>query len=120
MWIMLNDGFLSIIKKDCAPDELLVQARRPGDIERVFPQVVVQETLENDYRYQAAVKKSLVMEAISKRIEAIDYPDFTESVEGGDLLNAYMEVWGDMENIQVGGACNRHVKRNQLLGGGGY
>ena len=120
MWMMLNDGFLSIIKKDCADDELLVQARRAGDIERIFPQAAVQETLDNDYRYQAAVKKAAVMAAISSRIDAIDYPDFMESVEGNDLLNAYMEVWGDMENIQIGGSCNRHVKRNRMLGGGGY
>ncbi len=120
MWMMLNDGFLSIIKKDCAEDELLVQARRAGDIERVFPQAVVQETLDNDYRYQAAVKKRVVMEAVSSRIDAIDYPDFMESVEGNDLVNAYMEVWGDMENIQIGGSRNRHAKRNWMLGGGGY
>ncbi len=120
MWIMLNSGFLSIIKKDCADDELLVQARRTGDIERVFPQAVVQETPDNDYRYQAVVKKAKVMEALSNCIASIDYPDFIESVDGTDLLNAYMEVWGDMENIQVGGSCNRHAKRNRLLGGGGY
>ena len=120
MWIMLADGFLSIIKKDCAADELLVMARRKGDIERVFPDVVSQETPDNDYRYQAAVKKTVVMEAVSRRIDAVDYPDFIESVESPDLLNAYMEVWGDMENIQVGGSCNRHAKRNRMLGGGGY
>ncbi|MGN0918821.1 MAG: hypothetical protein ACI4NO_06730 [Oxalobacter sp.] len=120
MWLMLNDGFLSIIKKDCAGDELLVQARRAGDIERVFPQTVPIETPDNDYRYQAVVKKASVMDAISSRIESISYPDFIESVDEPDLINAYMEVWGDMENIQVGGSCNRHVRRNRLLGGGGY
>ena len=120
MWIMLKDGFLSILKKDCAEDELLVQARRAGDIERVFPQAVVQEMPDNDYRYQAIVKKAGVMEAIGNCIGAIDYPDFMESVEGNDLLNAYMEVWDDMEKIQIGGSRNRHAKRNQLLGGGGY
>ena len=36
MWLMMNDCFLSIVAKDCKEDELLVRARRPGDIERVF------------------------------------------------------------------------------------
>jgi hypothetical protein len=31
-WIMLNNAFFSIVKKDCPVDHLLVRARRPGDI----------------------------------------------------------------------------------------
>ena len=41
MWIMLSDSFLSIVHKDCAQDELLVRARRPSDIESVFPDAKV-------------------------------------------------------------------------------
>ena len=37
MCLCLSDGFLSIVAKDCADDELLVRARRHGDIERTFP-----------------------------------------------------------------------------------
>ena len=41
MWIMMNNSFLSIVSKDCGPAELLVRARRAGDIERVFPDAKV-------------------------------------------------------------------------------
>ena len=36
MWIMMSDCFLSIVRKDCSPGQLLVRARREGDIEKVF------------------------------------------------------------------------------------
>ena len=31
MWIMTNNGYLSIVSKDCGPAELLVRARRAVD-----------------------------------------------------------------------------------------
>jgi hypothetical protein len=33
---MTNNSYLSIVSKDCGPAELLVRARRAGDIEKVF------------------------------------------------------------------------------------
>jgi len=39
MWLMFSDCFLSVVSKDCGPAELLVRARREGDIEKVFPDV---------------------------------------------------------------------------------
>ena len=41
MWIMTNNSYLSIVSKDCGPAELLVRARRAGDIEKVFPDAKV-------------------------------------------------------------------------------
>ena len=41
MWIMHSDCFLSIVSKGCGPTELLVRARRNGDIEKVFPSAKV-------------------------------------------------------------------------------
>ena len=34
MWICLNNAFLSVVSKDCRPDELLVRARRKGELLR--------------------------------------------------------------------------------------
>ncbi len=118
MWIILRNSFLSIAKRDCHEDELLVRARRKGDIERIFPQANVKETLEYDYRYRAVLKKAAVIAAMSQCINDIDYAHFNEAIDEGDLLDAYAEVRDDLENLQVGGAFCRHMKRNQLLGGG--
>ena len=56
MWLCLNDAFLSIVKKDCPKDSLLVRARRPGDIEKVFgSDVKVKRSTNSDYLYRANV-----------------------------------------------------------------
>ena len=120
MWIMLNDSFFSIVKKDCADDELRVYARRPNDIQQTFGEIQVQENPDNDYRYSAIVKKTLVNKALNERINTIDYGDFEESIQGNDLQRAYSGVWRDMEGIQVGGAFACHQKRSRLLGNSSY
>ena len=107
---MMNDCFFSIVHKDCADDELLVRARRRGDIHKVFPEAKVRETLSNDYRYRAVLKRSRVMEGIAGEIENINYGNFKDSVQDDNLHNAYMDVWGDMERIQQGGAYGRFFR----------
>lgn len=110
MWIMLNDAFFSIVHKDCAEDELLVRARREGDIERVFPDAKVKETIRNDYRYRAVLKRERVIEAIGNELRGIHYGNFKDSVGDNNLHNAYMNVWTDMERIQQGGAYGRYIR----------
>lgn len=58
MWLCLNSAFLSIVFKDCAEDELLVRARRKGDIEKVFPDAKVIRSTDSDYLIE---RWSLVM-----------------------------------------------------------
>jgi hypothetical protein len=53
MWIMTNNGYLSIVSKECGPAELLVRARRAGDIEKVFPNAKVTRQTDSDYLYRA-------------------------------------------------------------------
>src|SRR6516162_978255 len=48
MWIMTNNSYLSVVSKDCGPAELLVRARRAGDIERVFPDAKVTRNTNSD------------------------------------------------------------------------
>ncbi len=54
MWIMTNNSYLSIVSKDCGPAELLVRARRAGDIEKVFPDAKVIRHTNSDYLYRAS------------------------------------------------------------------
>jgi hypothetical protein len=52
MWIMTNNSYLSIVSKDCGLAELLVRARRAGDIEKVFPNAKVTRQTDSDYLYR--------------------------------------------------------------------
>lgn len=101
MWLMLNDAFLSIVKKDCPPDCLLVRARRPGDIEKVFGRrVQVTRAEDADYLFRAVVARADVEEAMDKEIGRIDYANFKSSVADLELHNAYLSVWTAMSRVQ--------------------
>jgi hypothetical protein len=56
MWIFAQEGFLSIVK-DLRSDRLLVRGRFKGDIEALFPGVVVEETEQSDYRYRTRLDR---------------------------------------------------------------
>ena len=100
MWIMTNNSYLSIVKKDCRPAELLVRARRAGDIEKVFPDAKVTRNTNSDYLYRAVLPRDLVKQALAAMIDHIDYPNFKDSVEDSSLHAAYVSVWCAMAGLQ--------------------
>ena len=100
MWLMLSDCFYSIVAKDCGPTELLVRARRAGDIEKVFPDAKVTRTTNRDYLYRAVLPRDLVKQALAAMIDKIDYPNFKDSVEDSSLHAAYSGVWHAMAGLQ--------------------
>ena len=101
MWVMMSDAFLSIVWGDrCAEDELLVRARRPGDIDRVFPNAVVFQTTDTDYRYRAVVDRALVAGAMAREVMAVDYDNFKGSVKDKVYHDALLRTWGTMAALQ--------------------
>lgn len=100
MWLMLNDAFLSFVSKDCAEDELMVRARRKGDIERIFPGAAVTRYTKSDYLYRAPVKKLWVKSALVGEVDRIVYNNFKNSVRDNALHSAYNRVWGVMAGLQ--------------------
>lgn len=101
MWIMLNNAFLSVVKKDCGPGKLLVRARRAADIRRIFPGAKVQTTPRADYRYRAVVPVASVSLALDREVRRIAYDNFKDSVTDARLHSAYLQVWHDMASIQA-------------------
>lgn len=100
MWICLNNAFVSIVQKDCAANELLVRARRAGDIEKCFPDAKVIRTTKSDYLYRAVLPRDVVKQAIAAMIDQIDYPNFKDSVQDGSLHAAYVGAWHAMAGLQ--------------------
>ena len=94
MWLLLNDTFLSIVHKDCKDDELLVRARRPGDIERVFGEKA-KKTTNTDYRYRAVVKRADVERKMALEINAISYDNFKELREGHGIARRLPQGMAD-------------------------
>lgn len=105
MWIFTRGAFLSIVHKDCADDELLVRARRDGDIEKVFPNAKVEVGKGTDYRCRAVVKKSVVAMALAQETSAIDYSNFKNEVHRHDskLASVLGGVWNVVLRLAPGG-----------------
>lgn len=116
MWVCFSDCYLSIVAKDCAPDELLVRARRDGDIERVFPGARVSVSLNTDYRCRARIKRADVAAALAARVAAIDYGNFKDSTRDDALHSAYMGVWSSLGRLQPGGPYSDGLRRGRRTG----
>lgn len=100
MWVFGNDFFLSIVSKDCRPDELLVRARRPGDVQKIFPRARVRRVEGSDYLYRTVVSRAEVEAAVAAELRRITYPNFKDSVTDDALHDAYLRVWSEMAKLQ--------------------
>jgi hypothetical protein len=101
MWLFLNDAFLSIVHKDCPEGSLLVRARRPGDIEKVFGRrTKVTRATDADYLYRAVIERDEVTRAIQREVLRIDYGNFKDSINDFALHEAAARVWGAMASLQ--------------------
>jgi hypothetical protein len=101
MWLMLNDAFLSIVSKDCPEGSLLVRARRPGDIEKVFGRRTrVTRATDADYLFRAVVAREEIISAMAREVLRVDYGNFKDSVADEQLHDAYMRVWSTMASLQ--------------------
>ena len=104
MWVCLNNSFLSIVEptgtaKGASP-ELMVRARRAGDIERVFPGAVVTTIDNRDYMFRATIPRDLVARALYDLVMDIDYGNFKNSVRDRKLHDAYADTWHTMAALQ--------------------
>jgi len=104
MWIFANDAFLSIVRDRDKPARLLVRARRREDLERIFPEAEVIESLEADYRFRAALPEETVAAAVENRVRAIDYGNFRDSIEDRDLSAFAHQVWLEGLRLRDGAA----------------
>jgi hypothetical protein len=110
MWICLNKAFLSIVTPsslDTANSEfLLVRARRKGDIEAVFGDVMkaegikVMKNAQRDYLFRALIPRAWVTTVIAEQLSKINYSNFKNSVVNKPLHDAYASVWGIMSKLQ--------------------
>ena len=100
MWIFLSDAFLSIVDKGGDGSTLLVRARKPEDIKRVFPDADVSKGGGTDYLYRARIDREQVAQRIADAVRQTTYPNFKSSVKERRRHHAYMRVWDAMYEYQ--------------------
>lgn len=107
MWLMFSDCFFSIVKKGCNDDEVLVRARRRGDIHKVWPLVKVCADKGSDYAYRAIIRTSDVADALAQEVHRVTYTNFKDSVTDDSLHDAYFECWAALAELQDVGPMRR-------------
>ena len=100
MWIFMQDSFLSVTEHEVDSKLLEVSSRMRGDIERIFPEADVIETITGDYRFCTTLPRERVVQAISLRVGKIKYPSFHSTVADADRRAAYINVWSAMYDEQ--------------------
>lgn len=102
MWICLNNAFVSIVSPENQENGmLLVRARRPGDLETAFPGCHVQRSPGRDYLFRTLLPREVVGRCIAAAVNAIDYPNFKNSVGNQALHDAYSKTWYTMSALQT-------------------
>ncbi len=100
MWLMTSKSFLSVVHKDCAPDELLVRSRMKGHIEALFPDAKVTEATHTDYRYRAVLPREVVAKALADQVMNLKYNNYKNTVKNSRFHDALASVWFIMARLQ--------------------
>lgn len=102
MWICTKYGFYSIVDNAKKQGCLLVRARRPGDLEAIFPDSKVVKTIGRDYLFRAEIPRQEVAQKFFDLLMVHDADNFKASVTDNQLHDAYMRIWrvtADMQPI---------------------
>jgi hypothetical protein len=105
MWIIGSDFFVSLVNKDCLEGELLVRARREGDISRFLARrQVACIDAHADYLYRAPVPIPAIIDGLHTELARVGspagYDNFKNSVVDKELHRALTEVWVTMRRLQ--------------------
>lgn len=102
MWVFLNNAFVSAVQHRANPKTLVVRARLPGDLERLFPDLAdhVERTPRADYLFRVNVPKARFAKMLKAQVDAIDYDNFKGSVPDKFRHDTYMGVWSVMWRAQ--------------------
>ena len=100
MWLMLQSGMYSIVAIPDKPELLKVRARRPGDIETLFPHATIHRTPGRDYLFRAEIPRREVAEVLAQQVLSITASNFKASVTDPALHRAYADVWTRMARLQ--------------------
>lgn len=101
MWLFTKKSFLSIVQHRDKPGVLLVRARVKGDIERYFPEAVVEEGTGTDYQFRAFLPREEVQKVVGDVVRDIDYDNYKANIEDHERRAPwYHQIWHVMWRMQ--------------------
>ncbi|EHQ9605883.1 hypothetical protein KS527_004648 [Salmonella enterica] len=114
MWFFGSDSFLSVVQHKKDPAILVVRARRPGHIEKMFPTANVVTLDGRDYQFRADLPREVVAARMAQYVMEMSATNFKDSVKEPAYHNACYGVWNCMEAIQPKPAYSRYSGNQRL------
>jgi hypothetical protein len=99
MWVFTNTGFVSIVQHREQVDLMIVRARRAAHLQSLFPGAEVLETKNADYRFRTFIHRGRVKDALAAAVDALDYPNFKNSIADASYHDAASAVWNVMYQL---------------------
>lgn len=119
MWLFTQEGFFSVVHKDCPEDQVCVRARVRGDLEKLSKVFVndiaelisgeeyigaVIDTPRGDYPCRLYVSRNVLAKYLEIAVMSMDYDNFKNTIpyEGVDGIrhDTYMDVWRVMVGFE--------------------
>jgi hypothetical protein len=94
MWLCLRDGFISVVEHRRRPGVLVVRARNPDHLRKLFPGKKIYVRKGSDYPARVFVKRYEFAEFLVRQASEIDYSNFKNAVTDDELHdNMYLKMW---------------------------
>lgn len=116
MWFFGSEAFLSVVQHKQDPSILVVRARRPGHIEKMFPTAKVVTHDGRDYQFRTELPREVVAERMAQYVMEMTATNFKDSVKDKVYHHACYGVWSCMEKIQPMPAYSLYSNRGKRSG----
>ena len=93
MWIAMSDAFISAVEDRNDPTRLVVRARNPEHLKRLFPTAEVVITPNADYAARVFLPHDDFSRMLVERVDEIRYDNFKASVSDTRLHRMYEDMW---------------------------
>lgn len=106
MWILADQGFISIVEHQDDMNVLQVRSRVREDISRIFPNADVYEHDGADYLYRANISREEVANVLWEKVMTLDYTSHVKDVAlkrsapAQGRSTAYYATWTAMSKMQ--------------------
>lgn len=105
MWIMMRDGFVSIVEDRNDDTRVIVRARKKQHLVDFLrhERFEISHTPTADYHWRATIAKAAAGVLVMERVMSIDYDNFKAAAKKVDseLADAYGDVWATMYDYQT-------------------
>ncbi len=105
MWLFVKNGFVSAVEFRGRPNDLIVRARRRGDLSKLFPkrEKQIEKTPNADYLYRLVVSKKEFAKVVSDYIlRNLTYDNFkgAQEKDSREWFNFLHSVWAEGFELQ--------------------